>query len=139
VHELSVATSLVELACDHAARQGASRVSRVVVRIGVLQHVARSLYFCFGTVARGTACEGAELEIEEVGLTVECPSCREEKRPRGLYSFRCPDCGAPTPRVLTGRELQLVAIALAPPDEADRACHPGTAEISDSFPAGSLG
>jgi len=140
MHELSVATSLVELASDHAARNGASRVSRVVVRIGVLQHVARSLYFCFDNVARGTPCEGAALEIEEVGLTVACPACRTEKRPRGLYNFRCPDCGAPTPRVLTGRELQLLAIALAPPDEAV-AARPGAmgADADDSLSARSLG
>lgn len=117
MHELSIATSLVELACSHAAQRGGVRVSRVVVRIGVLQHVARSLYFCFDNVARGTACEGATLQIEEVGLTVECPVCRAVKTPRGLYNFRCPDCGAATPRVVTGRELQLVSIGL-PTDAA---------------------
>lgn len=112
MHELSVATSLIELACDHAARHGASRVARVSVRIGVLQHVARSLYFCFEKVAMGTPCEGAELEIEEVPLTVECPVCGPARTPSGPYNFRCRDCGSPTPRVITGRELQLVSIGL---------------------------
>jgi hydrogenase nickel incorporation protein HypA/HybF len=124
MHELSVATSLIELASDNAARNGAGRVARIVVRIGVLQHVARSLYFCFEAVARGTPCEGAVLEIEEVGLTVECPACAAPKAPRGPYNFRCPDCGSPTPRVLTGRELQLVAIILGPDDPVDRAADP---------------
>lgn len=126
MHELSIATSLVELACDQAAQRGGARVSRVMVRIGVLQHVARSLYFCFDNVARGTACEGATLQIEEVGLTVECPGCREVKTPRGLYNFRCPDCGVPTPQVVTGRELQLVSIGLA----ADAAAGPPAAPRS---------
>jgi hydrogenase nickel incorporation protein HypA/HybF len=112
MHELSVASSLVELASAYAARQGAHRISRVQVRIGVLQHIARSLYFCFGNVARGTPCEGAILEVEEVRLTVECPVCCAEKTPGGLYNFRCPDCGSATHRVITGRELQLVAITL---------------------------
>jgi hydrogenase nickel incorporation protein HypA/HybF len=124
MHELSVATSLIELASDHAARNGTSRVARIVVRIGILQHVARSLYFCFEAVARGTPCEGAMLEIEEVGLTVECPACAAPKTPRGPYNFRCPDCGSPTPRVLTGRELQLVAIVLGPADPERRPLTP---------------
>jgi len=119
MHELSIATSLVELACDHARQHEGRRVTKVMIRIGVLQHVARSLYFCFDNVARGTACEGAALEIEEVGLTVECPACRAVKAPHGLYNFRCPDCGVPTPQVVTGRELQLVSIALAPDDAID--------------------
>jgi len=124
MHELSIATSLVELASAYAARQGAQRISRVQVRIGVLQHVARSLYFCFGNVARGTPCEGATLEIEEVPLVVECPACRAEKVPRALYNFRCPDCGSATPRVTSGRELQLVAIALPENSASSNAAQP---------------
>jgi len=37
------------------------------------------------------------------------------KTPAALYNFRCPDCGRPTPKVLTGREMQLVSIGLVPP------------------------
>jgi len=117
MHELSVATSLIELASDHAARHGAARVSRIGIRVGVLQHIARSIAFCFDVAARGTPCEGARLDIEEVELTVRCPACGEVKQPRGRYNFRCPDCGAATPQVVTGRELQLVTITL-PPDAA---------------------
>jgi hydrogenase nickel incorporation protein HypA/HybF len=114
MHELSIATSLIELAADHAARQGAVRVARVGIRVGVLQHIARSIAFCFDLAARGTPCEGALLDIEEVELTVRCPACNEVKHPRGRYNFRCPDCGSATPIVVTGRELQLVSITLSP-------------------------
>lgn len=115
VHELTVATSLIELASARAAREGGGRISRVVIRVGVLQHVARSIRFCFEAAARGTPCEGAVLEIEEVPLTVRCPNCGEGKVPSGPYNFRCRDCGAPTPHVVTGRELQFVSLSLAEP------------------------
>ena len=45
-----------------------------------------------------------------------CTYCDAVKTPAALYNFRCPDCGRPTPKVLTGREMQLVSIGLVPPE-----------------------
>jgi len=117
MHELTIASSLVELACDQAVRVGAARVAEINIRMGQLTGIARSLYFCFGAATRGTLCEGAVLRIEEVPLTVMCTHCSEVKTPTALYSFRCPDCGRPTPKVLTGREMQLLSLGLVPADE----------------------
>ncbi len=124
MHELTIAASLIDLACDHAARHGATRVTRIDVRLGVACGIARSLYFCFGPASRGTACAEAELHIDEVPLTVFCATCDAVKTPKALYNFRCPDCGRPTPKVVTGREMQLVAIELA--DEPRSAPAPAT-------------
>ena len=112
MHELTIANSLVELACAHATDNGAQRVKAVSVRMGVLCGIGRSLYFCFEPASRGTLCEGAALSIEEVPLTVRCENCDDVKVPRALYNFRCPDCGYPTPKVVTGREMELVSIEL---------------------------
>jgi len=110
VHELTIARSLIELASEHAERKHADRVTRINIRLGVASGLLRPLYFCFATASRGTRCDGAILEIEEVPLTVMCPTCNEVKTPGTRYSFRCPDCGSPTPEVVTGREMQLVTI-----------------------------
>ena len=112
MHELTIATSLIELACEEAARAGASRVGAIHIRLGALCGIARSLEFCFGPATRGTACEGSLLYIEEVALTVMCTHSHEIKKPRSLYNFRCPDCGRPTPGVVTGREMELAALEL---------------------------
>lgn len=125
MHELSIARNLIELACELAEQQGAARVRRIHVRLGALSAVMRSLYFCFGPASRGTLCEGAILQIEEVPLTVHCPQCEATKSPRARYNFRCPTCGTPTPRVLTGREMQLVALEFA--DGAESGLPPGAA------------
>jgi hydrogenase nickel incorporation protein HypA/HybF len=115
MHELSLAAALIEEASQQASRVGAIAVAEINVRMGVLAGVAHSMQFCFPSAARGTLCEGAALNIEEVPLTVLCTHCDAEKRPSALYSFRCPDCGEPTPEVLTGREMKLVSIGLVPP------------------------
>jgi hydrogenase nickel incorporation protein HypA/HybF len=114
MHELTLARSLIELVDDYATQQGARQVRRIHVRLGQLSAMTRALYFCFGSASRGTSCEGALLDIEEVPLTVNCSTCKAVKAPSGRYNFRCPDCGMPTPEVVTGREMQLTAIELGP-------------------------
>lgn len=116
MHELTIASALVEQVCDHAKSRGASRVAAIRIRMGALSAIARSLYFCFPSAARGTPCEAAVLYIDEVPLTVMCTQCDAIKTPAALYNFRCPDCGRPTPKVLTGREMQLVSIELVASD-----------------------
>jgi len=120
MHELSIANALVDQVCLEAKNAGAARVAEINVRMGALSGISRALYFCFPSAARGTACEGAILSIESVPLTVLCTHCDAVKTPAALYNFRCPDCGWPTPKVLTGREMQLVSLRLV--DETRERC-----------------
>lgn len=124
MHELTVASALVDQVCESASRNGGRRVKAITVRMGVLSGISRALYFCFPSAARGTLCADAVLTIEDVPLTVMCTHCEEVKTPAALYNFRCPDCGRPTPKVQTGREMQLVSIELAnaAPNAAHAAC-----------------
>ncbi len=124
MHELTIASALVEQVCDHAVSVGAAHVAEVNIRMGVLSGIARSLYFCFPCASRGTLCATARLRIEEVPLTVMCTQCDAVKTPAALYNFRCPDCGRPTPKVLTGREMQLVSIGFVLPDAETAPRHP---------------
>lgn len=117
MHELSIAKSLIELACEHAEREGASRVKSISVRLGSESIVMRSLYFCFDSATNGTLCDGASLDIEEVPLSAYCPTCDEAKLLVSRTSFRCPECGTPTPKILTGREMQLVSLNLEFPGD----------------------
>jgi hypothetical protein len=55
-----------------------------------------------------------------------CTHCNAVKTPAALYNFRCPDCGRPTPKVLTGREMQLVSIGFVLPDAEIAARHAAT-------------
>lgn len=133
MHELTLAKALVEMASDYAAKNGASRVRRISVRLGVLSGIMRSLYFCFEPASRGTLCEGAVLDIEEVPLSVRCDFCQEVKTPRGLYNFRCPTCGRPTPKVVTGREMQLVSLELGGPQASSPPAPGGSDERTRVF------
>jgi hydrogenase nickel incorporation protein HypA/HybF len=110
VHELSIATSLVELACERVAGLGEVRVEAVCVRLGPLSGVVKdALLFSFEVAAQGTPVAGARLEVEDVPLTVHCPRCDAERELPG-FPLECPVCGTPTPRVLRGRDLELHAL-----------------------------
>lgn len=114
MHEVAIARSLVEQVCDYARANGAAEVTRIQIRMGMLRGIARSLQFCFRSAAESTICHSATLFIEEVPLTVMCTHCDAVKVPAALYNFRCPDCGYPTPKVMTGREMELVSLGLVP-------------------------
>jgi len=127
MHELTLANSLVDLASDYARVNGAQRVAAVTVRLGVLCGISRALYFCFEPAARGTPCEGASLTIVEGPLSVLCTHCGEPKTPRAPRNLRCPDCGRSTPKVLTGREMELISIEIAEePHETTPALEPAS-------------
>jgi len=120
VHELSIAQSLIEVACDTAQREGARRVTKLFTRIGALSGVVKeALQFSFAIAAEGTACEGAVLNVEDVQVTVMCPLCDGPRTLQGAYDFGCPVCGAPTPDILTGRELVLVSLEVDFDDASD--------------------
>ena len=73
MHELSVASAIVEL-CDERAR--GAQVRRVRLQVGALCCVLPdSLRFCFEVATEGTTLEGATLEIEQVPASSRCRDC----------------------------------------------------------------
>ena len=113
MHELSIATSLVETAARSAAANGADRVLKVNVRIGTLSGVEpESLSFCFPIVARETVCDGAELHLEIVPGSGTCPKCEAKSEVHDLLA-PCPGCGDWPLRVEGGREMQLESLEVA--------------------------
>jgi len=109
VHELSIAQAIVDVAARHA---GASRVTRVHVRVGHLRQVVPSaLEFSFELCAHGTPVEGAELELRVVAAAVGCRACGAESEPAG-FPLACTACGALDVEVVAGEELQVESLEL---------------------------
>jgi len=112
MHEFSIAARLVE-AVERALaeRSIASEPTRVVVRIGELSGVVpEALELAFPAAAHGSRAASAALEIETVPLMLRCGGCGREWHAEEPFLL-CEDCGGGTPvAVLSGRELDLVAI-----------------------------
>jgi hydrogenase nickel incorporation protein HypA/HybF len=116
VHELSLASAIVDTAVRHAAGR---RVTAVYLRVGHLRQVVPvSLGFYFEHVARGTACEGARLEQEVVPARLACEACGHGWALE-VAAFRCPACGAGGAAVVSGNELEVESIDV---EEREPAC-----------------
>lgn len=110
VHELAIATSMLETVLEQTRRSGAGTVAVVTVRIGDLAGVVtEALEFAWEAVSGGTPAEGARLEVERVALACYCATCRQEFEAADR-SYRCPGCGGLSADLRRGRELNLVSI-----------------------------
>lgn len=114
MHELSIATAVVNTALKHA--QG-RKVSSVTVRAGRLRQVVpESLRFYFEIVARDTECERARLELIETQARLRCEQCGHEWEPEWPM-FRCPECAAADVAVTSGEELEVQYIEVEEVEE----------------------
>jgi hydrogenase nickel incorporation protein HypA/HybF len=112
MHELSIALSIIEGAEEEAARLS-GKVTAVHLRLGQLSGVVKdALLFAYDLACESTPLAGSRLLIEEVPAVVFCSQCAAERTLASIQLFCCPVCGALTPKVVQGRELELVALEL---------------------------
>jgi len=113
MHELSIAMSIVEVACEEAESRGALGVDVVHLRLGPLSGVVKeALLFSYEVACHQTLLEGSTLLIEEISILVNCPSCQQPRAVQSVQSLCCAECGTPTPEILEGRELMVTALEL---------------------------
>src|SRR5262245_49811098 len=112
MHELSIALSIVDMAAEEAGRRGSNRVATVCLKLGPLSGVVPdALRSAFELARENSPLADAELVIEEVPVAAYCPACAAE-RTVPFPELRCPTCGTPTPQVVRGRELEVVALEI---------------------------
>jgi len=103
MHELSIASSLVESVLNIVNAPPKKKIMRVLLQIGELTCIEpEQLQFCYTAVTKDTAIEGATLEIERVPAMVACPQCGYAGAPKywedalaaaAVATLECPSCG----------------------------------------------
>ena len=103
MHELSIASSVVDSVLEFAELHQARRIIRVRLAIGELTCVAaEQLSFCYTAITRETLLEDSTLEIETVPAEVRCPACAYAGPPKywedalagaPIATLQCPACG----------------------------------------------
>ncbi|MEU9475913.1 hydrogenase maturation nickel metallochaperone HypA [Streptomyces sp. NPDC048191] len=115
MHELSIATAIVEQAEEIARADGADGVSSVTVRVGELAGVVPdALDFAFEVAREGTALAGARLVVEQVAAQAYCAPCAEEFAVGMPPFFWCPRCDRPSQELRSGRELEITDVVPVP-------------------------
>ena len=109
MHELGVASEILEVALSEADRHAAKKVTSIRLRVGVLRSIEpENLSFLFEHLARGTAAEGAFLEIVEEPVRIECEGCgASEAR---AFKYECPRCHGPNVSVTGGDSLRILSL-----------------------------
>lgn len=112
MHELSVATALLDTCREELRTRGGTRIESARVAVGELSGVEPDLLaHAWDAVLAGTPSAGARLDIEYVPVRQLCPDCGAiEDRQPGTWLRLCPTCAAPL-RLEGGDELDLVELA----------------------------
>ncbi len=113
MHELSVASDLLDFLLQTARENGAATVKTATLRVGVGSCLnPDSLAFGFEALAAGTPAEGCRLDIVSQPAPVACPTCGWSGETRDLADLICPGCGGFPLRVLGGRELTVESVTV---------------------------
>lgn len=119
MHELSLCQALLDQVEQIARDHGASRVERILLKIGPLSGIeATLLQHAYPLAATGTLAEQAELVIEAAPVRVRCNLCgaETEATPNRLL---CGVCGSFKTRLIGGNELLLAHLEMTVPDRDD--------------------
>jgi hydrogenase nickel incorporation protein HypA/HybF len=109
VHELSLASAIVNTAAKHA---GGHPVTLVSLRVGKLRQVVPdTLEFYFEFVARDSVCDGARLEQEVIDARLRCRPCVHEWAIE-IPAFRCPRCCGSDVEIAAGNEFEVESIEI---------------------------
>lgn len=112
MHELSIALSMIDAVLE-AREQHAGTVEAIHVRLGPLSGVDRAaLEFVYEVAREGTPLAAAKLLIEESGIEFECSRCLTIRSPAAMQPLVCPVCGTPAEKIISGRELEIVALEI---------------------------
>ena len=113
MHELSIAMSIVEFAEEEAEKCEGARVTAVHLRLGAFSGVVKdALVSSFEMACADTRLEGSRLIVEEVPLLVYCSRCDARRPVDPNLWFSCSECGAPTPEIVQGKELEVTGLEL---------------------------
>ncbi len=112
MHEMSLASALLDIIRQEMHRHGASKLLCAQVRCGALAGVAPgALSLGFEALTAGTDLQGARLELIEEPLQLACGACDTEFFPEALPTALfapCPVCSEEIGhRVLAGKALYL--------------------------------
>jgi hydrogenase nickel incorporation protein HypA/HybF len=115
MHELGIASAILERAQATSERNGNARVLKIGLRIGEVSGVEPdALSFAIEALAKGTSCEGVVLDVERPRRRQRCGACGAEFELDGMIAV-CPMCRRDASECVAGSELDLTYIELEDP------------------------
>ncbi len=107
MHELGIASSILDTLTSEAEKRPGTRLLAVGLRIGEVSGInPESLEFCFQCLVKDTPLETIGLEIERTPRRHRCPQCNREFDVID-YEVECPGCGEFRTVLISGDEMEI--------------------------------
>lgn len=117
MHELSIAMSLLDVITEKLIQENASSARSITIEVGELSGVVpQALQTAFKTASRGTELADCQLTVIPVRAEIWCRSCNAACPAHAANDLRCARCNTPADRLIRGRELDVVSIAIVDAD-----------------------
>ena len=110
MHEYSIVQSLLESCEEHAKSNDAKKVTKVVVKIGVLSGVEPELLqTAFDTFKEQKVCNDAQFIINVQQIEILCNKCNSSSTLQ-KNEFACPKCESVDLKVTDGEDMYLMSL-----------------------------
>ena len=107
MHELGIASSILDCVEAEAGRHPGAHITKVGVKIGELAAVdVDALQFGFECIVKDTKWEHLALVVESIPRVQLCPNCQHEFR-MSDFNPQCPQCGEFATQCISGEELDI--------------------------------
>lgn len=112
MHEMGIASSVLDAVRAEAARHPGARPSKVCLRVGEWAGVdTESLRFCFDALVAQSDLEGLRLDLDCRARRYRCDPCGAEFAVRE-YDTQCPQCRSAETTMIGGTELDIAFLEL---------------------------
>jgi hydrogenase nickel incorporation protein HypA/HybF len=112
MHEYSIVQSLLNLCEDNAKANSATKVNKVIVKIGKLSGVEPHLLeVAFDTFKDSTMCKNSTLEMVIQDIVIECKECNKTST-LSENNFCCPECESYDIEIKDGEDMFLMSLEM---------------------------
>ena len=112
MHEYSIVQSILDSCEEYVKENEATKVTKVVVKIGVMSGVEPELLKrAFDTFKEKTKCDGAEFIMNIQSVVIMCKSCKKESILEKL-EYKCPSCESVDLEIIDGEDMFLMQLEL---------------------------
>ena len=110
MHELSIATSIIEIAEEFAIKNKGANIIKIEIEVGELSGIVLdSLEFALELAIEKTVLERAKIIITTIKGMARCKQCGKEYVNSDWYTA-CPQCASMDFDITGGKELQIKSI-----------------------------
>ena len=112
MHEYSIVQALLVQCEEIAEANEATKITKVVVKIGVMSGVEPHLLeVAFNTFKESGVTKGAEFVMNVQPLTIECQACHRVSELEKMH-YCCPECESLDVTVIDGEDMFLMSLEM---------------------------